>query len=74
MYIRTSTEYKPIIRYAYFDDFDNWECSLEQAYKLYEENHLVHLYQDGIVKCYQEIKGLRPNEYKVGDLILTDFI
>ena len=26
------------IRYAYFEEFDNWSCTLEEAYDLYDQN------------------------------------
>ena len=62
------------IRYAYFEEFDNWSCSLEEAYDLYDQNKLVHIFKDGVVKCYQEFKNLTEDEYQIGDLKLIDLI
>lgn len=65
---------KGIIRYNHLQEFDNYPCTLEQAYELYEYNGLCHLLKDGIVKCYQEFDELEPDEYQIEDLILTDLI
>ena len=74
MYFKRKHNPKGIIRYNYLEEFDNWSCTLEQAYTFYEDNGLVHLHQDGIIKCYQEFDELEPDEYAIGDLILTDLI
>ena len=45
------------IIYEYWPAFDNDIPSLEIAYKLYEENNVCHVIQDGICKCYFEFEG-----------------
>ena len=74
MYIRRKHNPKGIIRYNYLDEFDNWPVTLAQAYNFYEDNGLVHIKDGNIIKCYQEFDELEPDEYIIGDLILTDFI
>ena len=63
-----------VVKYTYYPQFDNYPVTLEQAYRFYEDHGLCHLYQDGIVKCYQELLNVYPDEYELGDLILTDNI
>jgi hypothetical protein len=65
---------KGIIRYNYLPEFDNAPCKLEDAFELYEYHGLCHIFQDGVLKCYQEFDELEPDEYQIEDLVLTDFI
>ena len=72
MYIRKKVEFKT--RYGYYPEFDGWDCTLEQAYKFYEDDKLIHLFKDGVIKCYKEFPRVLEETYQIGDLVLTDFI
>ena len=50
-------ERKPMLIYEYWPAFDNEIPTLDEAYKLYEDNHVCHLNKGGICKCYFEFDG-----------------
>jgi len=53
----TPPKRKEMTVYEYWPAFDNDIPSLEIAYKLYEENNVCHVIQDGVCKCYFEFDG-----------------
>lgn len=75
-YVHTKEVIDPTkaIKYTYYPEYDGDMVTLEQAYKFYDENDLIHLYVDGVVKCYQEFVNMEPDDYEMGDLILIDNI
>ena len=55
--VYTPPKRKEMTVYEYWPAFDNDIPSLEIAYKLYEENNICHVIQDGVCKCYFEFDG-----------------
>lgn len=61
------------IRYVEIKELYNIGSSLEEAYKMYEDNNLVTLYKDGIIYYFLE-KEIEIDLIYWGDNIILDNI